>query len=68
MNQDLIFFYMVGAAVSAGVLYLIIAGATRSKQRALYEWAQLELLAKIARAQGVPEEEIKVTFKAIKTD
>jgi hypothetical protein len=58
-TDDLEFYSLVGLVIFFGVLHLIISGATRSKKRALYEWAQMELLDKIARVQGVPEEEIK---------
>lgn len=57
---------LVGIFVNALILYLIIAGATRARQRTLYEWAQLELIAKIAKAQGVPQEEISGVFNKIK--
>lgn len=50
---------------NAVVLYLIIAGATKSKKREQYAWGQLQLLAKIARAQGVPVEEIEEVFKVV---
>lgn len=62
--NDLLFYSIVGVVVFFTILFLIIAAATRSKKRALYDWAQLELLAKIAKAQGVPQEEIDATFHA----
>ncbi len=65
-TDDLQFYSIVGVVVFFGILFLIIAAATRSKKRVLYSWAQLELIAKIARAQGVPEEDIKATFDAIR--
>jgi hypothetical protein len=49
--------------VNALLLYLIIGAATKAHKRSLYEWAQLDLLSKIAKAQGVSQEEIADTFK-----
>lgn len=48
------------------VLYFIISSATNADKRAKYDWAQMELLAKIARVQGVPEEEIAAIVGALK--
>jgi len=64
-DSDFVFPVVVGLILSVAILYWIIANSTRSSTRTDYEWAQLELLAKIARAQGVPEQEIQDTFKAI---
>lgn len=66
IQDNLPFVLIVAGVFNLVILYLIIAAATQSKKRALYAWAQLELLAKIARAQGVPEDEIRATFDAIK--
>lgn len=54
-------FLAAGAVVLVNslVLYVVIGAATKASRRANYEWAQMELLAKIARAQGVPEQEIR---------
>lgn len=65
MDQNFIFLGAVGIILNALFLYIVIGSATRASQRAKYDWAQLELLAKIARAQGVPEDQIQETFKAI---
>jgi hypothetical protein len=56
----------IAAIVNALVLYLVISIATKADKRAKYEWAQLELTAKIARLQGVPPEEIEAIFDKIK--
>jgi hypothetical protein len=56
----------VAAIVNALLLYVIISIATKADRRAKYEWAQLELTAKIARLQGVPQEEIQAIFDRIK--
>ena len=56
----------IALVVQAVVLFIVINLATKADKRAKYEWAQMELLAKIARAQGVREEEIKATFDAIR--
>ncbi|GGB14525.1 hypothetical protein [Puia dinghuensis] len=66
MDQEIIFYAIGAILINCAVLYLIITAATRANLRAKYEWAQMELLAKIARAQGVSEEEIRKTFDAIK--
>jgi hypothetical protein len=47
------------------IMYLIINAATKATVRSKYEWGQLQLLAKIARAQGVPEEEIANVFEVV---
>jgi hypothetical protein len=65
MNEEILIYAIVGIIVNCAILYIIIAAATRANTRAKYEWVQAELLAKIARAQGVSEEEIKATFAAI---
>jgi hypothetical protein len=64
-DSDLVFPAVIGLILSVAVLYWVIANATRASARTDYEWAQLEFLAKIARTQGVPEQEIQDTFKAI---
>jgi alkylhydroperoxidase/carboxymuconolactone decarboxylase family protein YurZ len=50
---------ILAAAINFSILYILIAAATKSKKRALYDSAQTELLVKIARQQGVPEKEIE---------
>ena len=57
---------IMGFLLNSLVLFLIVNVATKADKRAKYEWAQMELLGKIARAQGVAEHEIKATFEAIK--
>lgn len=37
------------------ILYLVIATATKAQARYKIEWAQMKLLAEIARKQGVDE-------------
>ena len=66
IRDNLSFVILMAGIFQFVILFLIIAAATRSKKRALYEWAQVELLAKIARSQGVPEPEIQAIFEAIK--
>jgi hypothetical protein len=65
MDQNLLLLVSGAIILNCIILYLVISFATKADRRARYEWAQLELLSKIARAQGVPEEEIVATFKAI---
>lgn len=65
IQDNLPFVLFIGAAVQILALYLIIAFATKADKRAKYEWVQMELLAKIARAQGVPEEEIRETLQSV---
>ena len=64
MNNDLLLFGIAAIVINSAILYLIIAAASRSTLRAKYEWAQLEMLIKIAKAHGVPEEEISGTMRA----
>lgn len=45
--------------VNCLVLYLIISSATNTERRSRYDLAAVLFLAKIARAQGVPEDQIK---------
>jgi hypothetical protein len=63
-SNTLLIIIPVAFVVNLSVLYLVIAGATKSHKRALYEWAQLDLLAKIAKKQGVSDEDIHSTFRA----
>jgi hypothetical protein len=65
-SNQMIIAVVVIIIVQVLVLYLVINFATKADKRAKYEWAQLDLLAKIARTQGVPEDEIQKTFQAIK--
>lgn len=50
----------VAFIVQAVVLYLVINFATKADRRAKYEWVQMDLLIKIAKIQGVSEEEIQL--------
>lgn len=64
MDQQQLLFAFAGALlVNSLILYVIISSATRAEKRAKYEWAQLQLLAKIAMIQGVKQEEITEVFK-----
>jgi hypothetical protein len=65
-NNELLFIAVAALIFNALILYVVISAATKASKRARYEWAQMELLAKIARAQGVPEAEIKAIAGAIK--
>lgn len=65
MDTNFLFACGLAIAVNSLILYVVIAAATRSSKRADYEWAQLEILIKMARVQGVSEEEIKHTLKQI---
>lgn len=63
--QDNLGMILIGAGIlQIIILYLVISWATKADKRAKYEWAQLELIAKMARVQGVPQDEIESTFKA----
>lgn len=66
IEDNLSLVIITGFVLNALVLYLIINIATKADKRAKYEWAQMELLAKIARSQGVAEDEIRATLDAIK--
>ena len=63
-TDDLQFYSIVGVVVFFVTLYIIVRSATKASKREAYEKAQLELLAKIARVQGVPQDEIDATFQA----
>jgi hypothetical protein len=65
-SDQMIIAAIIAVVVHSVILYLVINFATKADKRTLYEWAQLELLAKIAKAQGVPEQEIQATFQAMK--
>ena len=63
--QDNFGLILIGAGIlQIIILYLVINYATKTDKRARYEWAQLELIAKMARLQGIPQGEIDDTFKA----
>jgi len=66
IQDNLGFIIFACLALQIGLLYLVISLATKSHRRAKYEWAQMDLLAKIAHAQGVPVEEIQKTLDAAK--
>lgn len=65
MEQGTLIMLAACAIANLLILYLIINAATKANIRAKYEKAQLELLAKIARAQGVSEDEIQASIDAI---
>jgi hypothetical protein len=65
-SNQMIIAAIIAVIVQSVILYLVINFATKTDKRALYEWAQLELLAKIAKTQGVPENEIQAIFQAMK--
>jgi hypothetical protein len=66
MEQGTIFILMGCAIANLLIMYLVINAATKASLRAKYDWAQMELLAKIARAQGVPDDEVQATLDAIR--
>ena len=66
MEQGTLFILAACAIANLLILYIIINAATKANLRAKYEWAQMDLLAKIARAQGVAEEEIQATVDTIR--
>ena len=49
----------VGMIVQCLFFYLVIRYAVSTDRRQRYEWAQMQLLAFIAKQQGVPDEEIQ---------
>jgi hypothetical protein len=63
IDSSIVFVAIVALLMNALILYIVIAAATQSRKRALYDWASLDLLAKIAKAQGVPQEEVADTFR-----
>jgi chromosome segregation and condensation protein ScpB len=66
MEQGTLFLLTAAAIANLLILYLIINAATKATLRAKYDRAQMELLAKIARAQGVPMDEVQETLDKIK--
>ena len=65
-SSTILFIGAIGFFLNCLVLFFIIKGATQADKRALYEWAQVDLLCKIAKAQGVPDEEIAKTIRVLK--
>jgi hypothetical protein len=65
MDREVYIFCLIGIAVQACVLYLVVAAATRAKTRTNIEWASMKLLEKIALKQGVPAEEINELLNKI---
>ena len=65
MNINLLLIGLIGLVANALILYLVIGSATRAHRRAQYSWAQLQLLARMAKIQGVPDQEIKEIFDQI---
>ncbi len=64
LDQNELFFALAFAGVFHSlVLYVIISYATRADKRAKYDFAQMDLLGKIAKQQGVPDEEIQKTYR-----
>lgn len=49
----------IGMIVQCLFFYLVIRFAVSTDRRQRYEWAQMQLLAFIAKEQGVPDEEIQ---------
>jgi predicted solute-binding protein len=67
MDSSEIFAYAVAAVViNALILYVVINAATKATRRAKYEGATQELLGRIAKQLGVPEEDVKRTFDKFK--
>ena len=62
IDSSIVFTSIIALLINALILYIVIAAATQSRKRALYDGPSLELLAKIAEAQGVSQEEIADTF------
>ncbi len=65
MNIDSSFYVVLGFAglIQCVVLYLVINFATKADKRTKYEWAQMNLLGKIALRQGY---QLKKSIKPIK--
>jgi hypothetical protein len=66
MNIGASIYLLLGFAglIQCAVLYLVINFATKADRRAKYEWAQMDLLGKIALRQGVSAGEITKTYQA----
>lgn len=62
MTSDMLFMLGVVELINLAILFIIIQSATKANLRAKYEYAQMELLARIATAQGVPAKELEKIF------
>lgn len=58
-NTQLLLIAFIAEVINCLILYFIINSATNAKNRSKYDPAAVKFLAKIARAQGVPEEQIQ---------
>ncbi|HUR09988.1 MAG TPA: hypothetical protein VM012_01385 [Flavitalea sp.] len=58
-HLTLFFTVAVGMIVQCLFFYLVIRYAVSAERRQRYEWAQMQLLAYIAKEKGVPDEEIQ---------
>lgn len=65
LDSGMLFFMAAVAIGNLVIFYLIIQAATKSKQRAKYEWAQMELLKKIAKIQGVSDAEVETIMTVV---
>ena len=55
IDSSIVFTSIIALLINALILYIVIAAATQSRKRALYDWASLELLAKIAHRNPRPD-------------
>lgn len=65
-TTELLFAIAISILFNGLFLYIIIRSATSAGKRAQYEWAQLQIIAKIAHKQGITSEELKAVFDKIK--
>lgn len=58
-NTQIFLAFCAAEVVNCLILYFIINSATNAKNRSKYDLAAVKFLAKIARAHGVPEDQIQ---------
>ena len=65
LDSGSLFFVAAIGIANLVIFFLIIQSATKAKQRAKSEWAQMELLRRMAKLQGVPEADIETIMTAV---
>ena len=65
LESGSLFFVLAIGIANLVIFFLIIQAATKAKQRAKYEWAQMELLKRMAKLQGVPEADIETIMTVV---
>lgn len=66
MEQNVLLTAAFGLVVNALIIYIVIQSATKATKRFNMQIATFHMLAKIAKAQGVPQNEIDELYDWIK--